>query len=79
MERKQVQKYGILAIYIAIWLIFRSFPSVTEHIYSKGIYPYIAKVLHFLLGWIPFSVGDILYTLVIIGLVITVVKHFKKL
>ena len=56
MERKQVRKYGILAIYIAIWLIFRSFPSVTEHIYSKGIYPYIAKVLHFLLGWIPFSV-----------------------
>ena len=79
MERKQVRKYSILAIYIAIWLIFRSFPSVTEHIYSKGIYPYIAKVLHFLLGWIPFSVGDILYTLVIIGLVITVVKHFKKL
>lgn len=79
MERKQVRKYGILAIYIAIWLIFRSFPSVTEHIYSKGIYPYIAKVLHFLLGWIPFSIGDILYTLVIIGLVITVVKHFKKL
>ena len=79
MERKQVRKYGILAIYIAIWLIFRSFPSVTEHIYSKGIYPYIAKVLHFLLGWIPFSVGDILYTLVIIGLVITVLKTLDKI
>ena len=79
MERKQVRKYGILAIYIVIWIVFRCFPSVTEHIYSKGIYPYIAKVLHFLLGWIPFSVGDILYTLLIIGIVVTVIKHYKKL
>ena len=79
MERKQVWKYSVFAIYIVIWLVFRTFPTVTEHIYSKGIYPYIAKVLHFLFGWIPFSMGDILYTLLIIGIFLAVVKHFKKL
>ena len=79
MERKQVRKYSVFAIYIVIWLVFRTFPTVTEHIYSKGIYPYIAKVLHFLFGWIPFSMGDILYTLLIIGIFLAVVKHFKKL
>ena len=79
MERKQVWKYSVFAIYIVIWLVFRTFPTVTEHIYSKGIYPYIAKVLHFLFGWIPFSMGDILYTLFIIGIFFVVVKHFKKL
>ena len=44
MERKQVRKYTVFAIYIVIWLVFRTFPTVTEHIYSKGIYPYITKV-----------------------------------
>ncbi|AQS92975.1 hypothetical protein BXQ17_02330 [Polaribacter sp. BM10] len=31
-----------------------------EHYYSNGIYPYISKFLRIFLGWIPFSVGDLL-------------------
>ena len=31
-----------------------------ENIYSTGLYPYISKFLRIFLGWIPFSVGDIL-------------------
>ncbi len=79
MKKKQLRKYSIWAIYIAIWLIFRNFPSFTERIYSRGIYPYIAKVLHLAFGWIPFSMGDVLYTLFIISLVVIIIKHFKKL
>lgn len=36
-------------------------PDWVEHFYSEGIYPLIAKSLRFLLGWIPFSFGDVLY------------------
>jgi hypothetical protein len=32
-----------------------------ETYYSNGLYPFIAKSFRFLLGWIPFSVGDVLY------------------
>jgi hypothetical protein len=33
-----------------------------EHYYSEGIYPWIAYTQRLLFGWIPFSVGDLLYT-----------------
>jgi len=34
-----------------------------ENYYSTGIYPLISKMSRYLFGWIPFSVGDILYFL----------------
>ncbi len=37
-----------------------------ETYYSNGIYPIISNAFRFLLGWIPFSVGDLLYTSLII-------------
>lgn len=37
-----------------------------ETYYSTGVYPYISKFFRFLLGWIPFSIGDILYLLLTI-------------
>ncbi|MEL4307354.1 DUF3810 domain-containing protein [Joostella sp. CR20] len=43
-------------------LIF--FPEFVERYYSNFIYVYISKVLRFIFGWIPFSVGDIFYTIV---------------
>ena len=35
--------------------------AITENLYSTGVYPAIAIFFRFLLGWIPFSIGDILY------------------
>jgi hypothetical protein len=35
-------------------------PEFIERYYSNGIYPYIASFFRILLGWIPFSVGDVL-------------------
>lgn len=32
-----------------------------ERFYSNGFYPVISSLLRFLLGWIPFSMGDIFY------------------
>jgi len=40
-----------------------SHPEWVEQYYAEGLYPYIAKFLRLLYGWIPFSVGDIFYTL----------------
>ncbi|MCX2720428.1 DUF3810 domain-containing protein [Lentiprolixibacter aurantiacus] len=39
------------------------FPEWIEQYYSLGIFPVISGFFRTLLGWIPFSVGDILYTL----------------
>ena len=32
-----------------------------ERYYTYGLYPYLSKLLRILFGWIPFSVGDLLY------------------
>ncbi|MFC2109799.1 DUF3810 domain-containing protein [Bacteroidota bacterium] len=36
-------------------------PAFIEKYYSNGVYPHIAAVYRKSLGWIPFSVGDLLY------------------
>lgn len=41
-------------------------PEFIERYYSKGIYPIISGFWRILLGWVPFSVGDILYLLLIV-------------
>lgn len=41
-------------------------PDWIETYYSQGIYPVISKTFRFLLGWVPFSVGDILYFLLLV-------------
>ena len=38
-----------------------NYPELVEEYYSKGLYPIIAEFWRLLLGWIPFSIGDILY------------------
>ncbi|MEJ2163084.1 MAG: DUF3810 family protein, partial [Robiginitalea sp.] len=38
-----------------------------EAFYSRGIYPRIATIFHFIYGWIPFSVGDVCYFILGIG------------
>lgn len=34
-------------------------PNLVERFYSNGIYPYISSFFRILLGWIPFSFGDV--------------------
>jgi len=45
------------------WVGYSSF---IEKYYVNGIYPVIAKILRKLFGWIPFSIGDILYGILIL-------------
>tara|TARA_R110000751_G_scaffold8828_6_gene34208 strand:- start:3962 stop:5047 length:1086 start_codon:yes stop_codon:yes gene_type:complete len=51
-------------IILVKWL--GQYPEFIETYYSLGIYPYISGFWRILMGWIPFSVGDILYALLII-------------
>ncbi len=49
-----------------------------EEWYATGVYIYIAKVLQLLLGWLPFSVGDVLYIAAIVYIIFTLHKSFKR-
>ncbi len=59
-------------ILLVLWLGSR--PDLVEDHYSNGLYPCISKFLGTLLGWIPFSMGDLLYT----GLALWALRYLYK-
>ncbi|MFS4483236.1 DUF3810 domain-containing protein [Hyunsoonleella sp. 2307UL5-6] len=38
-------------------------PEFVEHYYSEGVYRYVSQLFRFVLGWLPFSFGDLVYGL----------------
>jgi hypothetical protein len=54
----------ILAILLPIQLFLKQVvannPAFIERYYSNGIYPFISSFFRIILGWIPFSIGDVL-------------------
>lgn len=60
----------ILSILLAFQVLFITFisrrPDWIEKYYSNGLYPLISRFLRRLIGWIPISIGDLLYALFII-------------
>ncbi|MEO6313960.1 MAG: DUF3810 domain-containing protein [Chitinophagaceae bacterium] len=81
MHTKKRAWVTILLLVAAI-KIFSLFPAAVEQYYSNGFYPVISGLLRFLFGWLPFSVGDILYAVtavyLIVHLVIALRLIFKK-
>ncbi|WP_298777494.1 DUF3810 domain-containing protein [uncultured Polaribacter sp.] len=56
--------HNILAILLPIQIVLVQLASknsaFVERYYSNGLYPYMSSFFRLILGWIPFSVGDIL-------------------
>lgn len=50
-----------------------------ETYYSNGAYPYISRFFRILLGWIPFSVGDLIYTSLILMALVYLYKKGRNL
>ena len=52
----------VLLILLVILIKFSSlYPGFIEKYYSDGVYPVISKAQRFLFGWLPFSIGDLIY------------------
>jgi hypothetical protein len=61
----KIQKRNLyLALFLVIQILLINWlsthPNWIETYYSKGIYPVISSFFRILLGWIPFSIGDLL-------------------
>jgi hypothetical protein len=50
-----------LAILTLLLQWFSASPARVERLYSQGVYPVIGRGLRVVFGWIPFSIGDLLY------------------
>jgi len=78
MQWKRYRSWLIPLIIVAVIKIFSFFPEAVEKYYSTGIYPVISILPRLAFGWIPFSVGDILYAATFLYLVISLVRFFTR-
>ena len=64
------KKHIIIALFLPAQVLLmrlaESNPAFIERYYSNGIYPYISWFLRKLLGWIPYSVGDLLLAILVL-------------
>ncbi len=83
MHNHSLRRYGIKTILLfSIALLIKLFslsPTLVEEYYSTGIYIYLSKLLRILTGWLPFSVGDVLYAAAVIWIIIKTVRLIKAL
>ena len=72
--------FTVVLIVIAAFIhIYANDSTRVENQYSTGIYPVFSRILRFVFGWLPFSIGDVLYGLVILWLICKLVKSIKAI
>ena len=78
---KMMKVWSWIALVLLVILIkfSSSYSGFIERCYSNGAYPVISKLQRFLFGWLPFSIGDILYGFFILVLLIKVWQLLKVL
>jgi len=77
-HRKYVFVYFLILQIIGIRIV-TFFPSFVETYYSNGFYKITSNVLRKILGNIQFSVGDIIYGIVITFLLYKIIKNRKTI
>jgi hypothetical protein len=75
--RKHWLKWIVPVVLAIIVTIITYLHSWIETVYSIKIYPYLAVIQRALFGWIPFSMGDILYLVLGLWLVFKIVTTIK--
>lgn len=76
--KKQILAFSILP-QIACIKIIANFPEFVESYYSNGLYRFISKLMHYTFGWVPFSVGDVFYTLASIYIIRWFIINRKRI
>lgn len=77
MDKRKLVLPVLLPVQILLINVLSHFPDVVERFYSNGIYIGISNFLRIILGWIPFSVGDIFYGMLLVALVRWIYKKRK--
>ncbi len=80
MQRKRTRLILALLLPVQIFALqfLKNYPEFVETYYSRGLYPVISKISRFIFGWIPFSVGDLFYLLIIIIALRWLYKNFRR-
>ena len=66
------RQYRYLLLAVLLVVVFSFFSFAVEHYYSRGFYPLFSRALRKITGWLPFSVGDVIYIGGILYLIIRI-------
>lgn len=69
----------VLVVTAAIIHIYSNDSTRVENQYASSIYPVFSRVLRYLFGWLPFSIGDLIYGAVILWLIWKIIGGFKAI
>jgi hypothetical protein len=75
---KKKSAWIILVALTVLVKIFSLFPAAVEQYYANGFYRAVSQGQRILLGWVPFSIGDLLYGLAIIYLLVQLYRLVRK-
>ena len=76
------KKWIFVASLLVLAILIKWYAASAQRVetgYATGFYAGFAKFLRLLFGWLPFSLGDVLYGLFILWIVIKLVKGIKLL
>lgn len=80
MKLKKSLVFTLVLVVIAVSIhVYANDSTRVENYYSTIFYPVFSRVLRYLFGWLPFSIGDILYGLAGLWLVWKLAKGIKIL
>ncbi|WP_248723826.1 DUF3810 domain-containing protein [Seonamhaeicola sp. ML3] len=77
-NKKLLLALSLIPQYVLVVLLSKN-PEFIESFYSNGIYVYVSKLFRFMLGWLPFSFGDLVYGLAIIYIMRWLIIHRKRI
>ncbi|WP_400080350.1 DUF3810 domain-containing protein [Winogradskyella sp. R77965] len=78
LKNKKLILVIFLGIQILLISILKNYPEFVEQFYSNGIYTFLSKLMRYVFGWLPFSVGDVFYTLAGIYVLRWLIKNRKR-
>jgi hypothetical protein len=78
-KNKKLYIAALLPLQIVIVKILARFPDLIEKYYSNGLYQFTSKTSRYLLGWIPFSIGDLFYAFLILYILKSIIKNRRFL
>src|SRR6266700_56362 len=76
---KKKSAWIILIVLAAGIKVVSLFPGAVGKYYSTGIYPVMSKTQRIVFGWIPFSMGDIFYIIVVLWLIYIVIDCIRRI
>lgn len=79
----RITKKGALLIVLILQVFFinilKHYPDFVELYYSNGLYPLLSQLMRYSFGWVSFSVGDILYTILVVYVLRWFYKNYKRI